>query len=265
MRRFALMRRILLLVAAVLAALPASLAAQRTGVIAGTIVDENGQPIPDVQVVVSADNAKATSDSAGHFEIRNLEAGQYNIRTRRIGYMPARTTADIGRGGRADLHIEMKARPAILDSVVVLADGKCPDRAFTGFLCRKRGAKGVFLTDDDIFDKNAREVGDVFRDVAGFRVELRPSIWGPMPTPISTKGGRCLNALVNGRLPSPTNQMPRFADQMLGVEIYVTPSDVPPEYQQYTWGRESRQTSMYAEHISPSDHCSLVVYWTRYS
>jgi hypothetical protein len=86
-----------------------------------------------------------------------------------------------------------------------------------------------------------------------------------MPTPIATKGSRCLNALVNGRPPSPTNQMPRFADQMIGVEIYVSASDVPAEYQQYTWGRANRQTSMYAEHNSPSEHCSLVVYWTMYS
>jgi hypothetical protein len=259
------MRRFLLLAAALFAAIPASLAAQKTGVIAGTIVDESGRPIADVQVVASADNAQAMSDSAGHFEIRNLDAGQYNLRARRIGYLPTRTTADISRGGRADLHIEMKARPAILDSVIVLAEGKCADRSFTGFYCRKRFGKGVYLTDDDIFDKNAREVGDVFRGVAGFRVELRPSIWGPMPTPISTKGSRCLNALVNGRLPSPTNQMPRFADQMLGVEIYLAPSDVPAEYQQYAWGHANRQTSMYADHGSPSEHCSLVVYWTTYS
>jgi iron complex outermembrane receptor protein len=258
------MRTILLLSAAILAALPASLAAQRTGVIAGVVVDESGRPIPDVQIVASADSARAISDSLGRFEIRNLEAGQYNLRARRIGFMPARTTADIGRGGRADLHIELKERPAILDSIVVTADGKCADRSFTGFLCRRRGGKGVYLTDDDIFDKNARELGDVFRGVPGFRVELRPSIWGPMPTPLSTKGSRCLNALVNGRLPGPTNQLPNFADQMVGVEIYASPSEVPAEYQQYAWGRAGRQSSMYdARGGSASEHCALVVYWTR--
>ena len=260
------MRRILLLAAAAFAAFPALLAAQKTGVIAGVVVDENGHPIPDVQIVASAENARATSDSAGRFEIRNLDGGQYNVRARRIGYLPARTTADISHAGRADLHIEMQTRPPILDSVVVLADGKCPDRAFTGFYCRKRSGKGVYLTDDDIFDKNAREVGDVFRDVPGFRIELRPSIWGALPTPISTKGSRCLNALVNGRPPSPTNQMPRFADQMIAVEIYSAASDVPPEYQQYSWGGAGRQTSMYDTHgAASSEHCALVVYWTRFS
>ncbi|HEY4307399.1 MAG TPA: carboxypeptidase-like regulatory domain-containing protein [Gemmatimonadaceae bacterium] len=260
------MRRILLLAAVVFAALPASLAAQKTGVIAGTVVDENGRPIPEVQIVASADNAQAVTDSTGHFEIRNLEAGQYNVRARRLGFLPVRTTADVGHGGKADLHIEMKVRPAILDSVVVVADGKCPERSYTGFYCRRRGGKGVYLTDDDIFDRNARELGDIFRNVPGFRIEMRPTIWGALPTPIATKGSGCLNALVNGKLPSSTNQLPRFADEMIAVEIYPTPGDVPSEYQKYAWGANGRQTTMYDSHGGSSgEHCSLVVYWTTFS
>jgi hypothetical protein len=260
------MRSILLMAALAVAALPASLRAQKTGVIAGVVVDETGKPIADAEVVASADNVRARSDSAGKFEMRNLDAGQYNVRVRHLGFFPVRTTADIGRGGRADLHIEMKVRPAILDSVIVLADGKCPERSFIGFNCRRRSGKGVYKTDDDIFDMNARELGDVFRDVPGFRVELRPSIWGPIPTPLAMKGSRCLNALVNGRPPSPTNQLPRWADQMVGVEIYASPSDVPKEYQQYSWGRQGRQTQFYSESsASSSDHCALVVYWTTLS
>jgi hypothetical protein len=231
------------------------------------VVDENGAPIPGAQIVASADNAHATSDSAGRFEIRNLDAGQYNVRARRIGFFPTRMTADLGHGGRADLHIEMKVRPAILDSVVIVADGKCPERSYLGFSCRRRAGKGVYLTDDDIFDKNARELGDVFRDVPGFRIEMRPTVWGALPMPISTKGSRCLNALVNGRLPSPTNQLPHFADQMIAVEIYALPGDVPNEYQQYSWGNAGRQTTMYGQQHGgeSSEHCSLVVYWTRFS
>jgi hypothetical protein len=257
------MRSVLLLAVLAAVAVPASLAAQKTGVIAGVIVDETGKPVPDAEIVASADNARATSDSAGKFAIRDLEAGQYNIRVRRIGFMPTRTTADIGKGGRADLHIELKTRPAILDSVYIVANGKCPDRSFTGFLCRKQSGKGFYLTDDDIFDKNAREIGDIFREVPGFRVELRPSTWGPMlPVPLATKGSRCLNALVNGRPPSPTNQMPHYADQMVGVEIYASASEVPQEYQQYTWGRQGRQSQVYGDHDASTEHCALVVYWT---
>jgi hypothetical protein len=263
------MRKTLLLaaIAAAVSIFPPALAAQKTGVIAGIVLDEAGKPIPDAEVQASAENAKARTDSAGKFEIRNLEAGTYTVRARHIGYLASRMTADIGNGGRADLKIELKARPVMLDSVLIIANGNCPERSYVGFLCRRRGGKGVYLTDDDIFDKNAREIGDIFRGVPGFRIELVPTIWGRLPMPLSTKASLCLNALVNGRVASPTNPMPRFATEMIAVEIYASPSDVPDEYQRYVWGRQGRQTQSYRDHGggSSGDRCSLAVYWTTFS
>jgi hypothetical protein len=53
---------------------------------------------------------------------------------------------------------------------------------------------------------------------------------------------------------------------MIAVEIYPTAADVPKEYQQYSWGGAGRQTTMYSRQgSSSSDHCSLVVYWTRFT
>jgi hypothetical protein len=252
--------------AAVLSASPTLVAAQ-TGVIAGIVVDEAGKPIVGAEVQASAEKALTRTDSAGRFELRNLESGDYTIRARHIGFLPTRMTADLGKGGRADVKIELKARPAMLDSVIIVANGNCPERSYVGFLCRRRGGKGVYLTDDDIFDKNAREIGDIFRGVPGFRIELVPTIWGRLPMPLSTKASLCLNALVNGRIASPTNPMPRFATEMIAVEIYASPSDVPDEYQRYVWGKQGRQTQSYRDHggATAGDRCSLAVYWTSFS
>jgi hypothetical protein len=261
------MRKILVLASLALFVAASAASAQKTGVIAGTVVDEQGKPLPDVDVVASAENARARSDSAGRFEIRNLEAGQYTVRARRIGFLPTRLTADLGKGGRADVKIELKVRPPMLDSVFVIANGVCPERSYVGFLCRRRAGKGgVYMTDDDIFDKNAREIGDIFRDVPGFRIELQPTVWGRLPMPLSTKASLCLNALVNGRPASNTNQIPRFADEMLAVEIYAAPADVPEEYQRYVWGRQGRQTQSYRDRAGAvGERCSVVVYWTTFS
>jgi hypothetical protein len=241
--------------------------AQRTGVIAGTVVDDAGKPVLGVDVTASADNARAKTDSAGHFEIRNLEDGNYAVHARRIGYLPSRLSADIGHGGRVDLRIELKPRPAFLDSVVIVANGNCPDRSYVGFICRRKGGKGLYMTDDDIFDKNAREIGDIFRGVQGFRVEFATTQFGRIPIPIPTKASQCLNALVNGRPATNTNPMPRWADEMIAVEIYAAPSDVPEEYQRYVWGRQGRQSQTYRDRPgnSSSERCSLVVYWTTFS
>ncbi len=263
------MRKTLLLAALAMVAVvsPLSLlSAQKTGVISGTVRDEAGKPVPDADVVASADNARARTDTAGHFEIRNLDDGTYAVRVRRLGYLAARLTADISHGGRATLSIELKARPALLDSIVVVADGKCPEQSYTGFACRRRNGKGIYYTDDDIFDKNARELGDIFRDLPGFRIELVMTQFGRVPYPIPTRASQCLNALVNGRAATLSNPVPRFADEMIAVEIYASPSDVPDEYQRYVWGVQGRQAQAYRQRAgSSSDRCSVVVYWTRFN
>lgn len=257
-----------MLVAASLSPL-ARLAAQKTGVINGMVLDGTGRPVAGADVVASADNARTRSDSTGHFEIRNLDAGSYVVRARMVGYLPMRLTADLGHGGSVTVRFELTRRPAFLDTLVVTAtpDNKCPDRSYVGFLCRKGSGKGLYMTDDDIFDKNARELGDIFRGVPGFRVELTPTAYGTIPVAKPTRASQCLNALVNGRPVTSTNPLPRWADEMIAVEIYALPSDAPDEYQMYVWGRTGRQSQTYRDHsvAAAGDRCSLVVYWTRFS
>ena len=130
----------------------------------------------------------------------------------------------------------------MLDSVVVQADGKCPVMSYTGFLCRRRIGKGVYLTDDDLADKGAVELGEVFVDVKGFDIERRPTRFGLKPIPFAEHGG-CINALVNGRPLAVTNQLPRYATELIAVEIYAQPRSVPEEYQRYVWTNGIRQSS----------------------
>lgn len=259
----------LLAVAAVAMAMALSatpLAAQKTGVIAGKVLDDAGNPLAGADVVASAENARTRSDSAGNFEIKGLDDDSYTVRARHIGFISASLTVDISKGGRAVVKFELKARPAMLDSVVIIANGNCPDRSYVGFLCRRKGGKGVYYTDEDIFDKNVREVGEIFRGLPGFRVELRQTPFGRLPVPLPTRGSMCLNALVNGRVSAPANPIPRFADEIIAIEIYTLPSEVPEEYQRFVWGRQGRQTQMMLQdHGSQTERCSLVAYWTRFT
>ena len=153
----------------------------------------------------------------------------------------------------------------MLDSVVVSASGRCPDVSYNGFICRRRSGKGLYLTDDDVAEKGAIELGEVFTDVPGFRVELTMTRLGARPIPRSTTGHRCLNALVNGRPLALTNPLPRFATELIAVEIYASPNDVPEEYQRYVWLAAARQTSSLTGHELPNQRCALAVYWTTFS
>jgi hypothetical protein len=235
------------------------------GSITGVVRDQQGDLIAGANVVAFPETVRATTDSAGRFQLTGLGGGFYHVRVRRIGFTPTEITTDLAKNGHVDLKFELKHRPVVLDSIVVQEKGVCPALNYVGFNCRKRFGKGVYLTDDDIADKGAVELGEVFTDVDGFRIEMLPSPWGQRPTPRAMHGGRCLNALVNGRPSGLTNPLPRYATDLLAVEIYAVPADVPPEYGRYVYMASIRQTTTAVGKDSPNARCSLVVYWTSFS
>jgi hypothetical protein len=234
------------------------------GTISGSVVDDNGTPVRDADVYAPPATARARTDSTGHFTLANLPPDYYHVRVRHIGFSAAEITTDLGKGGHVDLKFGLKRRPVMLDSVVVQVDGKCPMRNFTGFNCRRRTGKGIYLTDDDIMDRGAIDLGDIFRDMDGFRIENMNTSLGWRPVPIPTRGNHCLNALVNGRIYARTNPLPRYATDLIAVEIYTSRSDVPTEYQMYVANPEARQSAPRVPRDSPTNRCALAVYWTEY-
>ncbi|MGH7617559.1 MAG: carboxypeptidase-like regulatory domain-containing protein [Gemmatimonadaceae bacterium] len=235
------------------------------GTITGSVVDESGLPLRDADVFAPPSTARARTDSSGHFRLTGLDADFYHVRARHIGFIAMEITTDLGKNGQVDLKFEMKRRPVILDSVIVQADGKCPMYHYAGFNCRRAAGKGgIYMTDDDIMDRGAIDLGDLFRDVEGFRIEPVLTRLGMMPNPIPTRGNHCLNALVNGRPFAMTNPLPRYATDLIAVEIYGTPSEVPPEYQQYVSNPTIRQSAPRIPRDSPMNRCALAVYWTRF-
>ena len=262
------MRKVLLS-AISLAALPLAGAAvcqsaPPPGSITGVVMDELGHPIADADVHAFPESAHARTDSAGRFVLAKLGSGFYHVRVRHLGFTSTEITTDLAKNGHVDLKFELKARPVMLDSVIVEANGKCPPMSYGGFNCRRRSGKGLYMTDDDIGDKGAIELGEVFEGIPGFRTEMRFTQFGRRPVPIATRGNRCINALVNGRPTSVTNPLPHYANELIAIEIYSAPSDVPAEYQRYIWMGSARQTSAILDRFNPDESCSVVVYWTSY-
>ncbi len=69
------------------------IASATTGVIAGQVLDERGQPLPDVVVsAVGGSTSFAVSDRAGQFTLRSLTPGPYLVRAHLDGYVSARHT-----------------------------------------------------------------------------------------------------------------------------------------------------------------------------
>lgn len=69
------------------------IASATTGVISGLVLDERGQPLPDVVIsAVGGSTSFAVSDRGGQFTLRSLTPGPYLVRAHLDGYVAARQT-----------------------------------------------------------------------------------------------------------------------------------------------------------------------------
>ncbi|MDB4917950.1 MAG: hypothetical protein JWM95_5594 [Gemmatimonadetes bacterium] len=230
-----------------------SLAAQATGRIAGIVRNDSGRVLSGADVTLRPTEKRTKTDSAGRFEFGELAPGTYTVRARRLGNDPREAEVQLRADTMARLSLTLKTRRVVLDTVLVVG-ATCSAVTYEGFLCRRRNnGHGQFLdfTAIDSLDSGYAGLGDVFRNLKGFRVEVDRN---GSRRPIATEGWKCLASVVNGREVSRANPLPAQLDEVIAVEIYASPNDAPEAYQRMVWTDTRGRT--------PSRRCSLVVYWT---
>ncbi len=223
------------------------------GTLRGVVRDSADRPLANAEVVATPGPHRARTDSLGHFSMTGLGGGQYTVHARKLGYSPGETTADLHGDGTLDVTVTLEHRMADLDTVVVNADGSCPERSLDGFFCRqKRGDKGVFMDYMDIDDKDEVSTADLFRDIPGFRVDVRPTRDGNRRIPVAS-GLHCLVSLVNGRPATAANFVPDMPGDLMALEVYPNADQVPKEYQRYVFDSRAGQ------------RCGVAIYWDMYA
>ena len=224
----------------------ASLAGAQSASIRGTVRDSSSRPMANADVVIEPSGRHARTDSTGHFSFEALDPGQFTVRARRVGYEPAEWTIDLSKGGRVDIQLVLGARIAALDTVFVFEPGRpCEPQKYEGFMCRHASAKGRFLDYSDIDTMSVLYSADLLRDIGGFTTPVvRSTHIGPTRMASSK---HCTIVLMNGVAYVAGLTILESPADIIGIEIYQTPSDIPKEYRRYTWGKED---------------CWLVAYWT---
>ena len=71
-----------------LALIAPSAGAAQAGVIAGTVRDEAGAPIPNAQVFVVGTAFSTLTDKLGTYTLRGVPAGSHDLRAAFVGYRP---------------------------------------------------------------------------------------------------------------------------------------------------------------------------------
>jgi hypothetical protein len=241
------------LAAALVLALP-RLASAQGGTIAGIVRDTAARPVPGADIIIRPGDHRARSDSAGKFLVGGLGADHYTVRARKIGYAPTNFDVNLGNAGRADITLVFDQRMPMLDTITVTAGRTCPQFALEGFLCHRKNGGGLFLDYTDIDDKDALYTADLFRDIPGFRTDVRGTRYGPIRVVTASPPWKCIATLIDGHPMTGATQVPEFPTDLIAMEVYTSPDSVPRDYQKYTWPEGGGFTR--------SGRCSLIVYWT---
>lgn len=90
---------------------------------------DSGEPLVGVTVTLLQTAVRASTDSAGRYELRNLRPGAHPVRFSRVGYEPQSVEVLLGDVGDTGLDVLLRPRPTQLPRQYVLAHGAPDDDA----------------------------------------------------------------------------------------------------------------------------------------
>ncbi len=112
-------------IVALLALAGASPVAAQTGTIVGRVVDRTSNaPLPGAQISVTGTTLGALANENGQYIVRQVPAGQYEVRATLIGYSTATNTVTVTAGGTATQDFQLGESAIELGAVVVSATGQ---------------------------------------------------------------------------------------------------------------------------------------------
>ncbi len=222
--------RLFLASAALLVAAMPPLARSQGVVLAGTVVDTAGQPLPAVEFTLPGSAVRGVSDDAGRFRIAGLPEGSVVLRARRIGYRLSSIPLET-RNLPAEVRITLRAIPIELAPVVVQASTGGFARDLYGFYERKlRGTGGRYITHADLRRVQSLRLTDAVRAlVPGVQVGRR----GSFTSTLRFRGSRCPPLVWLDGTPALSGEFDIDVvdpETISGMEIYSGVATVPAEF-----------------------------------
>lgn len=132
----------------------------------GRVVDDRtGAPLVSVEVSITAQSLRVTTDSSGRFTLDRLASGSHQLTARRIGFEPLSTT--ITAPGADEEHL-LRLIPASTELSKVSVTATAVDRRLTLFEAHRASNNGgSFLTAERLQREKGRPLGDVMQSVVG--------------------------------------------------------------------------------------------------
>ena len=213
--------------------------------IVGRVIDQQSRvPVGGASVSLLGTHLQTSTDSSGRFTQAGLTSGTYLLEVRAIGYGVTSWVLRLADGEIVDYVFELSPSDVQLDPITVEGRPGAFQRRMQEFEERRRGGRGVFITEKQIQASHATTVGDLLRGVPGVRLNCRSGIC----TAQMTRGARgvCAADWVIDGMPATMSSTPHLpAVGIIAVEIYRSPGEAPAEF------------------LKADSQCGVIAIWTK--
>ena len=214
----------------------------------GKVINAAGAPVANARVDVSGTGAIALSRDDGTFGFTDLPSGTQALVVRQLGFEPVEMAVELSGRAPKQVTVTMSKPARVLDPVAVVAERSKDGLDQVGWARRKKTGFGYFMGPDEIQQRQATRMTDLFRTVPSLRVV--PSGMDYVVESSRDAMGGCVNYVVDG---SPYKSL--FAGD---IDRLMPPNDVAA-IEVYTG------SSTPAEFQSPGNSsCTTVVMWSRF-
>jgi hypothetical protein len=214
----------------------------------GKVINAAGAPVANARVDVTGTGAAALSREDGTFGFTDLPSGTQALVVRQLGFEPVEVAVELSGRAPRQVTVTMSKPARVLDPVMVVAQASKDGLDQVGWNRRKKNGFGYFMGPEDIAQRQATRMTDLFRTVPSLRVV--PSGMDYVVESARDVQGGCVTYVVDG---SPYQSL--FAgdidrlmppNDVAAIEVY-SGSSTPAEFQQP--GQSS---------------CTTVVMWSRF-
>lgn len=219
---------------------------RRTGTLTGRVLDEQGVPVPNVEVAIAKLSRTTRTDSAGKYILSLVPSGSYDVAFRRVAYAPMMFTIDVSQGDTTEAEVKMNSAPQQITTLRVEEKGVNP--RLEGFESRKRLGIGHYVTREQIEARNPQLLSDMLRTMPG--AKFQPAGMGRTVLRFARaeRGRDCPPTFfIDGTLAQGYNLDDMPVSDVEAMEVYSGISTLPAQF---------------AKHRS-NIQCGTVAIWTR--
>ena len=189
--------------------------------VAGMIRSDKGKPVTNADVTVPGTGVDTRTQETGGYVLAGLPAGTQSVEVRAFGFEPKRVSVDLRRDSLTTLDVVLDRPVQTLQTVKVYGQGNSA-AGLADFTRRMRAGWGRFLTPQQIEQRHAIQVTDLFRTMPGVRVSPTRGFGNA----VTLRGGCQPTVYLNGvRMEdSASTDIDMLANpsELTAVEVYTT-------------------------------------------